>query len=63
MKFFRLSALTCAGMAAGAVSLKNPHHIITLRFSEVVNDHANYAGLKFRLISAIMMVENQKSTR
>ena len=26
-------------MAAGAVSLKKPHHIITLRFSEVVKDH------------------------
>ena len=32
-------------MAAGAVSLKKPHHIITLRFSEVVNDHANYVKL------------------
>ena len=30
-----------AVMAAGAVSLKKPHHIITLRFSEVVDDHAN----------------------
>ena len=29
-------------MAAGAVSLKKPHYIITLRFSEVVNDHAKY---------------------
>ena len=25
----------------GADSLKKPHHIVTLRFSEVVNDHAN----------------------
>ena len=25
---------------AGAVSLKKPHHVITLRFSEVVKDHA-----------------------
>ena len=24
----------------GAESLKKPHHIVTLRFSEVVNDHA-----------------------
>ena len=26
---------------AGAVSLKKPHHIATLLFSEVVNDHPN----------------------
>ena len=26
---------------AGAESLKKPHHIVALRFSEVVNDHAN----------------------
>ena len=36
-----MSAPTCTSMAAGAVSLKNPHHIITLRFSEAVKDHAN----------------------
>ena len=29
-------------MAAGAVSLKKPHHIITLRFSDVVKDRAKY---------------------
>ena len=28
----------------GVDSLKKPHHIITLRFSEVVKDHANYHG-------------------
>ena len=27
---------------AGAESLKKPHHIVNLRFSEVVKDHANY---------------------
>ena len=27
----------------GADRLKKPHHIITLRFSEVVKDHPNYA--------------------
>ena len=30
--FFRLSAPRCAGTAAGAVSLKKPHHVITLSF-------------------------------
>ena len=31
------------GMAhIGGESLKKPHHIVTLRFSEVVKDHANY---------------------
>ena len=29
-------------MAAGAVSLKKPHHIITLRFSEVLKVHAMF---------------------
>ena len=28
-------------MVAGAVSLKKPHHIVILRFSEIVKDHAN----------------------
>ena len=32
---------------AGAESLKKPHHMATLRFSEVVNDHANYYGTRF----------------
>ena len=40
--FFRLSAPKCASMAAGVVSLKKLHHIITLWFSEVVKDHAIY---------------------
>ena len=28
----------------GAECLKKPHHIVTLQFSEVVKDHANYIG-------------------
>ena len=39
--FFRLLAPMCTGMAAGAVCLKKPHHIVILRFSEVVKGHAN----------------------
>ena len=39
--FFRISAPRCSGMAAGGVSLKIPHNSITLRFCEVVKDHAN----------------------
>ena len=35
----------CTGMAAGAVYLKNPHHILILRFSEVVKDHAIYVHI------------------
>ena len=31
----------CTGMAAGAVCLKKPHHIVILRLSEVVKGHAN----------------------
>ena len=31
----------CAGTADGAGSLKKSHHIVTLRFSEEVKDHAN----------------------
>ena len=33
-------------MAAGAVSLKKPHHIITLQFSEIVKGHAKYPHQK-----------------
>ena len=29
-------------MVAGAACLKKPHHIVLLRFSEVVKGHANY---------------------
>ena len=32
-------------MAAGAVCLKKPHHIVILQFSEVVKDHAKYGTL------------------
>ena len=35
------SALMCASTTAGPVCLKKPHRVITLRFSEVVKDHAN----------------------
>ena len=46
MRFFQeLSSPMHTGMAAGAVSLKKPHHIITLQFSEVVKDHANRGGI------------------
>ena len=40
--YFRLLAPTCTGMAAGAVCLKKPHHIVILQFSEVVKGHANW---------------------
>ena len=49
--FFRLSAPTHAGTAACAVSLKKPHHIITLRFSEVVNDHAKYRSFVYSILN------------
>ena len=32
----------------GANSLKNPHHIIILQFSEVVKGHANYVCTLFK---------------
>ena len=46
MRYFQaLSTNVCrySCWSAGAVSLKKPHHIITLQFIEVVNDHPNYA--------------------
>ena len=54
-----------ASMAAGAVSVKKPHHIITLRFSEVVNDHANYIvdrqmGTFFWIIKILLFRESVK---
>ena len=42
MRFFRLTAPANVPAYVGADSLKKPHHIITLRFSEVVKDHAIY---------------------
>ena len=45
--FFRLLAPTCTYplcMAAGAVCLKKPHHIIILWFSEVVKGHAKFGS-------------------
>ena len=40
----RLTAPAAMPAHTGAKSLKKPqpHHIITLQFSEVVKDHANY---------------------
>ena len=32
----------------GADSLKKPHHIVTLQFSEVVKDHANYEPISIK---------------
>ena len=37
-----LLAPTCTGMMACAVCLKKPHHIVILRFSEVLKGHANF---------------------
>ena len=44
MRFFQADSTSSnAGPAhIGAESLKKPHHIVTLRFSEVVKDHAKY---------------------
>ena len=54
--FFRLLAPTCTGMAAGAVCLKKPHHIIILRFSEVVKGHANYLIYLYNFESIIKYI-------
>ena len=40
--FFRLTAPRCPGMAAGAVSLRKSHDIITLSFCNIVKGQANY---------------------
>ena len=60
MRFFTLSALTCASTAASAVSLKKTHHIITLRFSEVVNDHAKYRYIILNFIALEFPVQKIK---
>ena len=46
MRFFRLTAPAAMPVQLGAVSLKTPHRIVTLRFSEVVKDRAKYSSLK-----------------
>ena len=40
--FFRQTAPAAMPVHVGANSLKNPHHIIILQFSEVVKGHAIY---------------------
>ena len=39
--FFRLTAQSCPGMAAGAVSLKKSHDIVILSFCNIVKGQAN----------------------
>ena len=39
--FFRLTALGCPGMAAGAVSLRKSHDIVILSFCNIVKGQAN----------------------
>ena len=41
MRFFHADSTIAAMLVlVGADSLKKPHHIVTLRFSEVVKNHA-----------------------
>ena len=40
--FFRLTAPSCPGMAAGAVSLRKSHDIIILSFCNIVKGQAIY---------------------
>ena len=60
MRFFQaVSTNVCRhGAAAGAVSLKKPHDIITLRFSEVVKGHANYVKNSNRYTTSIRAIGN-----
>ena len=53
--FFRLTAPAALPVHIGADSLKKPHHIATLWFSEVVNDHPNWGF--FRLSASMCMVQ------
>ena len=46
-----MSAPMCAGTVTGAVSLKKPHHIITL--CEIVKDHAKYLYVSARSVKSI----------
>ena len=41
MRFFQADSTSSRAAYAVAESLKKPHHIVTLAFSEVVKDHAN----------------------
>ena len=42
MRFFQAARPSSRAGTRHIGSLKKPHHIITLRFSEVVKDHAKY---------------------
>ena len=44
--FFRLTALRCPGMAAGAVRLRKSHDIVILSFCNIVKGQAKYCWLR-----------------
>ena len=54
--FFRQTALAAMLIHIGANSMKKPHHIVILRFSELVKGHANYVQhISFNLYHMILL--------
>ena len=63
--FFRLISPAAVLVHVGADTLKKPHHITTLWFSEVVNDHHNWILISFFLRKLLLPIcsifyENRK---
>ena len=52
MRFFQADTDSTMPVDVGADSLKKPHHIATLWFSEVVNNHPN--RVKFLIVSSLI---------
>ena len=53
--FFRLTVPRCPGIAAGAVSLKKSHDILTLSFCNIVRGQANYYTFNFDTLERGML--------
>ena len=58
MRFFRLIEPADMPVHVGADSLRKPHHIATLLFSEVVNGHPKYYQKKMSNIVSMYIQQN-----
>ena len=61
-ELLKLTELAAVPAHVGAESLKKPHHIVTLQFSEVVKDHAKWHFYILLFIHITTRVENTYKT-
>ena len=61
MRFFQADSTSRHVVHVGANRLKKPHHIVILRFGEVVKAHANYNYFsKWRVLKEMWNSERMK---